>query len=173
MNKVKYLIDNFEYLLGGIFSIMMVTLLFIQVVSRYAFGFSLAFSEEVAVIFFIFTVYLGAIGATRRNQHLKVEILTNQLKPKVKIIAGIIADLIFIVANGFIIYGIIKITGNLMHYGMTTPILQIPKWMCYSMLPFAFTIITFRLIQNIVVKVHELYDIKENSIIYNNEKGDK
>lgn len=173
MSKIKYLLSNFEYLLGGIFSILMVTLLFIQVVSRYAFGYSLAFSEELAVIFFIFTVYLGAIGATRRNQHLKVEIITERLGEKGKLITGILADIIFIIANIFIIYGVIKITGNLMHYGMSTAILQIPKWICYTMLPFAFTIISFRLVQNILTKYQSLKHLRDTDEKVDFEKEGK
>lgn len=157
MSKAKFLLNNLEFLIGGLFSIIMVAVLFIQVVSRYVFTYSLAFSEELAVILFIMTVYVGAIGATRRNQHLKIELLTNVLKPRAKLIVNIIADITFMIANVFIIYGISKVTMNLFDYGMKTAILQIPKWICYVVLPFCFAVITVRLFQGVVVKAKQLH----------------
>lgn len=61
---------------------LMMCLLFIQVISRYVFGYSLAFTEEISVILFILSVYIGAIGGTRRGQHLKIEIFDDLFKQK-------------------------------------------------------------------------------------------
>lgn len=164
MSKIKFFLNNFEFLLGGVFTVVMVAVLFLQVVTRYVFHYSLAFAEELGVIMFIMTVYFGAIGATRRNQHLRIELLTNLLRPKAKLFVGILANIAFMVANAFIIYGIIKVTANLFNYGMTTAILGIPKWICYSALPFSFLMITLRLIQDCFTKAAEIKNFKEGSV---------
>lgn len=80
--KLFWLFDNLEYLLSMFCMGLMMCLLFIQVISRYVFGYSLAFTEEISVILFILSVYIGAIGGTRRGQHLKIEILTTFLNKK-------------------------------------------------------------------------------------------
>ncbi len=163
MSKIKYFFNNFEFLLGGVFTVVMVAVLFLQVITRYVFHYSLAFAEELGVIMFIMTVYFGAIGATRRNQHLRIELLTNKLKPKAKLFVGIIANIVFIVANAFIIYSIITVTTNLFNYGMTTAILGIPKWICYTALPFSFLMITLRLIQDCFLKAVQIKNLGEGS----------
>ena len=51
--KLFWLFDNLEYLLSMFCMGLMMCLLFIQVISRYVFGYSLAFTEEISVILFI------------------------------------------------------------------------------------------------------------------------
>ncbi len=147
MNRMKWFFNNIEYITGGAFSAAMVILLFLQVVSRYAFRHSISFTEEIAVILFILSVYLGAVGATRRKQHLRIEVVVNLLKPKAKLVLAIIANIVFMITNLFLIYGLIGITANLKKYGMVTPITEIPKWTVYTVLPVAFIAITIRLIE--------------------------
>ena len=156
MNKIKYFFNNFEFIIGMLLSMVMVSVLFIQVVSRYVFNYSLAFSEELAIIMFILSVYFGAIGAVRRDQHLRIELLASKVSPKTRILMRIIADSAFIVANVFIMYGIILVTANLRAFGMTTAILGIQKWMCYAVLPFSFFVMSLRLGQGIYHRIKEL-----------------
>lgn len=147
--KLLWFIDHFEYILSTVFSGIMIVLLFIQVFSRYILRHSLAFTEEIAIILFILSVYFGAIGATRRKQHLKIELFTNTLSQKGKIITEILSNVFFIVANIFLTVGCIGITKNLYLHGMTTAITHLPKWIAYAVIPFALTIISIRLLQEI------------------------
>ena len=104
-SKIRWFFDHLEYLLSTLFMGVMVCLLFIQVISRYAFGHSLAFTEEISVILFILSVYIGAIGATRRGQHLRIELFTQTLSPRGQTICRIIANIIFIIVNCILGYG--------------------------------------------------------------------
>lgn len=154
--KILWFFDHIEYIISTCFSTVMVCLLFIQVVSRYIFKYSLAFTEELAIILFILSVYFGAIGATRRHQHLKIELLTNAFSEKGKLITNIIADICFIIANCFLTYGCYGVTYNLYQRGMKTAITSLPKWIFYAVIPFALTIISIRLIQEITKIVKKL-----------------
>jgi len=154
--KLKWFFDNLEYILSMICMGVMMTLLFIQVVSRYVFRHSFAFTEEIAVILFILSVYIGAIGGTRRGQHLKIELLTNYLPEKGKVVCQILSDIVFIVVNFFLIYGSASVVMNLMNYGMRTPITRLPKWIPYAVIPIALVLISVRLVQDIAVQVKKL-----------------
>lgn len=154
--KILWFFDNIEYIISTIFSGTMICLLFIQVVSRYVFRYSLSFTEELSVVLFILSVYFGAIGATRRHQHLSIELLTNMFSKKRKIIANIFSDLFFIIANTFLTIGCVGVTSNLYVRGMTTAITRMPKWIFYAVIPFALTIISIRLIQEIVILIKEI-----------------
>lgn len=154
--KIFWLFNHIEYILSTIFSGIMIILLFIQVISRYVFQHSLAYTEELAIILFILSVYFGAIGATRRDQHLKIELFTNILNDKGKLICQILADIAFIVANCFLSVGCVGITQNLFVHNMTTAITNIPKWIPYAVIPLALTIISIRLIQEIINLIRKL-----------------
>ena len=119
--KLFWLFDNLEYLLSMFCMGLMMCLLFIQVISRYVFGYSLAFTEEISVILFILSVYIGAIGGTRRGQHLKIEILTTFLNKKGQTVCQILSDLVFIVVNCFLSYGQTCCTTGCRHPSRNSP----------------------------------------------------
>jgi len=69
--------------LAVILSIMVIVMIY-QVVLRYVFSASNAWSEELARYLFIYNVMIAAAIATRSNSHLQVDFLINLLKPKMK-----------------------------------------------------------------------------------------
>ncbi len=159
MQKFKWFLNNMEFVLGGVCAGIMMILLFLQVVSRYVFNYSIAFTEELALIFFILSIYIGAVGATRRKQHLKIEFVINMFKPKGQLVTAFISNIAFMITNVFIIYGLVGVTANLKKYGMTAPITQIPKWIVYAVIPIVFVVITIRLIKDctdIIYKINKL-----------------
>ena len=78
MNKLHALFRGIE-LLMAFFLAVMIALVFMNVVLRYAFSSGLAWSEEIARLSFIYLVYLGAIGAMRDNQHLIVDSILSRI----------------------------------------------------------------------------------------------
>ncbi len=78
MNKLHALFRSIEMLMA-FFLAVMIALVFMNVVLRYAFSSGLAWSEEIARLSFIYLVYLGAIGAMRDNQHLIVDSILSRI----------------------------------------------------------------------------------------------
>lgn len=154
--KLLWFFNNIEFIIATILSTGMFTILFVQVIARYVFNHAFAFPEEIAVVLFILSVYFGAIGATRRHSHLSLELVTNALSPKNKLIMNIIADLFFIGADTLLTIGCIHVTSNLYVRGMTTAVTHMPKWIFYAVIPFAFTLISVRLIQEIIIIIKKL-----------------
>ena len=149
-SRVRWFFSHLEYLLSMLFMGVMVCLLFVQVVSRYVFGSSLAFTEEISVILFILSVYIGAIGATRRGQHLRIELLTQTMSPRGQTVCRIVSNIIFIIVNCILGYGTCLVVANLFKFGMTTPIVKLPKWIPYAVIPLAFLLISIRLVEDTV-----------------------
>ena len=154
--KLFWIFNNLEYLLSMLCMGVMMTLLFIQVVSRYVFGHSITWTEEISIILFILSVYIGAIGGTRRGQHLKIELLTSALNPKGQAICQILSDIAFIVVNCFLCVGSYSVVSNLHHYGMETAITHLPMWIPYAIIPLALALISVRLLQDIIMKIKKL-----------------
>jgi TRAP-type C4-dicarboxylate transport system permease small subunit len=58
---------------------VMATLVFVNVVARYAFNFSIIWTEEVSQYLMIWIAYLGAGLALREGRHVAVEMLQDRL----------------------------------------------------------------------------------------------
>lgn len=81
---------------------VMVFIMMYQVILRYVFSNSNAWSEELTRYLFIFNVMFASAIAVRRNSHLQIDILINLLKPKVKCAFTIVATLVGIVFLGLL-----------------------------------------------------------------------
>jgi TRAP-type C4-dicarboxylate transport system permease small subunit len=152
---LKWLDENFERYLGIIFSLVMFISLFLQVLFRYVFRYPLPWSEEVAVICFVLSVYFGAAVAVKRDQHIRIEIVTHILQEKPKLIVKIIADILFIVFCIFISIGLIGLIQSLIKTRNVTAVTRFPKAYIYACLPICMGLMSVRLIQDIIKTVIE------------------
>lgn len=91
--------------LVGILFAAMVLVVFFNVVSRYYLDASLAWSEEVARFMLVWLVFLGAVLAYQKDEHLGLDILVKQLPRRVGAAVGVATDLLVIFAIGLLIYG--------------------------------------------------------------------
>lgn len=63
----------------GLMMAVMFVLVFTNVVTRYGFGFSIAWAEEVASFLMIWVTFLGAGLALREGRHVAIDILQDRL----------------------------------------------------------------------------------------------
>ena len=147
MDKFKKILDNLEYYIAAFCLGLMTLLCFVQVISRYVFSYSITWAEELSVILFIVSVFIGAIGGTRRNQHMRLEMVVDLFSPKTKAIFKIISNVVFMIVAAILIYAIMINIQNLFTYKMKTPILKLPKWIPYTVPPISLFFIIIRLME--------------------------
>jgi TRAP-type C4-dicarboxylate transport system permease small subunit len=131
---------------------VMILLLFLQVFSRYVLRHAFSWTEELALIFFILSIYFGATAAIRRDKHLRLAILLDKMKPKGKLVLQIIDDIFFIIFNCIILTGLYSLVERLYRNQARAAVTGIPKWCVYIFLPLLFALMIIRLIQDIVSK---------------------
>ena len=153
--KVKDFLNQIELYLGAVVSGAMFFVLFLQVISRYVFNAAFSWSEELALILFVWSIYLGACAAIRKHQHLRLEIVIDKLKPKARLVVDLIGNFVFASFNVIIMFGVIPIVMRMFNAGTSTAVLAIPKWINYAMLPTMFTLMIFRLMQDSIIRVGE------------------
>ncbi len=93
MNAVRFVKNtllHIERILGNSCAILMIACIFLQTVTRYVIGKPLTWTEELAIIFFIWSIYFGAIIAVSRGQHLKVGVLVEKSNARAAMLAGLI-----------------------------------------------------------------------------------
>lgn len=76
---LEFLDQRLEEVLGSVVLAVMVTVAFVNVVTRYLVRLPLAFTEEITVNLFVWLVLLGTAAAFRSDAHLKVVFFVDRL----------------------------------------------------------------------------------------------
>ena len=137
----------------------MVLIMFYQVVMRYVFHNSPAWSEELVRYLFIFNVMMAAAIAVRRNSHLQIDILLNALKPHMRRIFTICATA---VGTVFLVYLFI-LSLELVRSGMpnTSAGLGLPMSVPYTCVPIGTALMVLTSVEVILKNIQELADEKK------------
>ncbi len=162
-SPLKWLDDNFEsiFLVGGMLGIIF--LITWQVAYRYIFtkftaGASTmiaAAPEEIARYIFVWISYLAVPVAIKKRDLIRVDIIYDKLPPRLQKMSWIIVDACMFIWAGIITYeGILQIQ-KLMRFVSATPVLNIPFWVLYLVLPVAFGLCLIRILQDVFQQMKE------------------
>jgi TRAP-type C4-dicarboxylate transport system permease small subunit len=151
--KILKVLNTFDTYLGAFCMGVMIILLFLQVFSRYVMRRAFSWTEELALIFFILSIYFGSVSAIRRKQHLRLDVLIGRFGPRGREVLLIISNLFFITFNCIILTGLYVLTRRLYNNNVRTAVTNIPKWIVYLFLPVLFILMNIRLLQDIYEKI--------------------
>ncbi len=139
---------EFEGYISAFLLLVMIIVAFVNVVSRYLFHMSLAFTEEIEVAFFVWVTFLGIGIAFKKGSHLAMVFIRDRLPiRKHLIISGQILSLILFVI-------VLYLTAKYVYLDMTiyhsrTMALGIPMWIYTIGMPIISILIIFRIAQKI------------------------
>lgn len=141
-------------------SIILVVVTFSQVLTRYAMGRSLFWSEEVARFIFIWISWLGVSAGLKDGEHIQIKLLPNYLKDKgyfksEKMLYLIINMLWLITSAVLIKYGIEFVTVQ-KESGVYASATHLPMWIAYSIVPISAIVVALRLILKIAQDILEI-----------------
>ena len=102
--KVTKVIDKAEDICLVVMFALMVFFIFLQVIMRFVVGHSLVWSEELGKFIFVWLSWLGISIGERRNEHIKITLLTDRLPAKWQKVFEILAYLVLLAILGVIIY---------------------------------------------------------------------
>ncbi|NIK28744.1 TRAP-type C4-dicarboxylate transport system permease small subunit [Thalassobacillus devorans] len=123
---------------------------------------SLSWSEELARYCFIWLIYVGISYGVKRRRHISVDAMMLLFKGKTKIYFSILANVLFLVFCGYVVFYASGIASQLLAYGQTTPALKIPTGIVYAAPPVGMGLAGIRLIQNIFIDIKRIRDFKSN-----------
>ena len=113
------------------------------------------------MVVFVWFLYLSMIYCLRYNLHIKVEIIDTFIGQKLKKIIEAIADIILLVFTSVMFYnGILLVIFNMGRSGGNTPMLDIPYYVVYIVLPFSFGLFTVFLAMRILGHVKDILPTK-------------
>ncbi|PID46113.1 MAG: TRAP transporter permease DctQ [Proteobacteria bacterium] len=146
-NILKNFFDNFESYVCRFLLATFITLLFAQILSREFFQYSIPWGEELATYMFVWFAYFGASHATKKAAHNRVTFQFKLFPPIVATVSEFITDVIWLCFNLYFVYLSSDFVFNKMNLFWKSQTLGIPMKYIYMILPFAFLLMSIRIIQ--------------------------
>ena len=143
--------DRLEEIFCGCALIAMLVVLTMQIVSRYAFGHALNWTEELARYFFIMFVYFAASLAVLENAHLKIDGLLGAFPKSTRkyvVLLGRIIFFLYCIVMGYYTFLKVKSTYSLNQVMPSLP--GVKMWIFYGAAPLCHALMAIRLIQTTI-----------------------
>ena len=121
--------------------IMAVLLNFGNVVGRYLFGASLLASDEVQVFIMVAMTFLGAVVVTRRNAHLRMDVLVQLMPAPVRLALRIAEQLLLLALAGFVLSQSYFYASQMLRIGRTSDMAGVPMWIPHGAVALGFALI--------------------------------
>jgi len=121
--------------------IFAVLLNFTNVVGRYVFGISLLGSDEVQVFIMVGVTFLGAAVVTRRNQHLRMDVLVQLMPEGARIVLRVIEQMLLIALAGFVITQSFFYARQMLRIGRASDMAGVPMWIPHGAVALGFAMI--------------------------------
>ena len=128
--------------------------LFVNVVLRYGFNYSLAWSEELVREVIIYTTFIGCSAAVKNRSMIKID-ASVQLLPKLKMPLTYFSNFVTIIFAGLMIYYGLLMMMLQYRTHQKTIIMEIPLVILYAILPLMGVMMLIRSIQVIYLDVSE------------------
>lgn len=144
-----------------------VTLLFVQIVARQVFGYSIAWSEELSTYMFVWFAYMGAVVAAKISAHNRVMFQFKYLPKALGKFMLAASDVLWIAFNLYFAYLAYDFVFNHMNRFWKSQTLGIPMKWIYLILPIAFALMALRVLINLyltVVRGEELLDPEQKEL---------
>lgn len=158
---IKRFFDNFENYICQLLLAFFVTLLFVQIILREIFSYTLSWGEELARFSFVWFVFFGAVVAARLSAHNRVTFQFKMFSKKTQNYIEGFADLIWLIFNGVMIWKSIFLIKSMMKFTYISPTLGWSMAYVYLIFPIAFTLMSIRIIQVNYLKLIKGVDIRD------------
>ena len=129
--------------------------LFVNVVLRYGFNYTLAWSEELVRIVIIYSTFVGASVAVKQRAMIRIDAIV-QIFPRLKPGLTFVTNLLMLGWAGMMVYYGYKMTHLQYLTNQKTIIMQIPLVIIYAIMPVMGVMVFIRTIQVIFQDIREI-----------------
>lgn len=139
--------------------IFAVLLNFANVVGRYVFGISLLGADEVQIFIMVGMTFIGAAVVTRRNMHLRMDVLVRFFSPRVQILLRVFEQLLLLVLAAFVVKESFGYAQRMLTLGRTSDMAGVPMWIPHGTISFGFALILIVVIWRIIRMARGIPDV--------------
>lgn len=152
-NPIYLILGHIEEWLCEAILAFFVILMFVQIVLRGFWGYSLPWGEELSTYLFVWFAYLGASVAAKMSAHNRVTFQFMFFPPWVKTVSETIADLLWVAFNLYFVWMSYDVVFNRLNSFWKSQTLGVPMKYFYMMLPIAFALMSIRILWNIYLRL--------------------
>ncbi|MDL2314406.1 TRAP transporter small permease [Desulfovibrio sp. OttesenSCG-928-C14] len=156
LTLLKKIFDHFEEGIGALAIALMVTIAFLNVVTRYLpTGISMAFTEEITISMFVWVTLLGVSIAFRKNANLAVTFFYDLASPGKRKVFYLLSTACSLTFFALLVWlGGSQVIDE-MELGVTTDALAIPAWIYSAGIPVFSVLIIIRILQAAAITLRE------------------
>ena len=126
-----------------------------QIVLRNLFDYGLFWAESYIRLSVLWVVLLGAMIASRNNEHISIDFFVHKMNEKIRLIVQRFTDLFSAMLCFVIAYhSYVFIQSEYQDGGMAFG--NIPNWFCEAIIPFTFVIIACRYLVSAIFNVRQV-----------------
>jgi TRAP-type C4-dicarboxylate transport system permease small subunit len=156
ISKIRWFINNFEEFFAALVLLSMAMLAFANVLTRYFFNYSLAFTEELEVTGMVWLTLFGVSAAFKREMHLRLMYLDRWINARTQIIFHLTS-----LGMSFILFSVLGYLSlfhikEVIELEITTEALEMPEWLYLLIIPLGCLFINLRLIELALGKIKTL-----------------
>jgi TRAP-type C4-dicarboxylate transport system permease small subunit len=120
--------------------IFAILLNFANVIGRYLLGISLIGSDEVQIFIMVAMTFLGAAVVTRRNLHLRMDVLVQFFPTPIQVLLRILEQLLLIALAGFVLTRSYIYASQMLRIGRTSDMAGVPMWIPHGTVALGFAL---------------------------------
>lgn len=146
-------IQEFIGYLSGILLMAVVTLIFIQVIARYIFSYSIPWSEELSRFLFVYLIFVTLTVIIQKKMLIRIDLLDTFLKGKAKKFAQILVNILSI----FILSVMVFSGYQFVQVGVisTSPGLGISLAVVYIIMPIGYLLAIIETVRVMILNIRE------------------
>lgn len=153
MRKILHWLDaNLEEFLIVMLLIGMTVIMAIQVISRYALGMSLSWSEELTRYLFIWCGFLSVSYCSKKCLSIKIEQFVAMFPRKGKALFKLVNHTFELIFFVYMIPFAFSYMMSAVHNGQLSPACQIPMYYVQAAPLVSFILVTFRIVQRWIIE---------------------
>ncbi len=129
--------------------ILSVALYFSQVVSRYLFGFTFPWAEELIVTMVVWACFIGASVAVRRRTHIRLDMVVRLLPDRFQRPVALVSYALCIVFTALLFWWSTEFVLFTAGVGTRAESIDIPRYPLYACVPLGMALMTVRFLQQL------------------------
>ncbi|MFA6505877.1 MAG: TRAP transporter small permease [Treponemataceae bacterium] len=141
--RVRTFLDKFLSIFVAVLLVVMSVIVFSNVIMRYFLSMGIYWYEELSRFVFIWIVFLGAVIAYFKGDHLALDVLLIYTPPKVKKSLVVLADLLVITALIIMTQGAWDMAIDSLNSGWVASTIPIPYGVVYMVGPLSSILLLF------------------------------
>lgn len=145
-SRLVSILGRLELVLANASLALLVVVLAAQIFFRYFLQIGLSWSEEISRFAFVWFVYISASLAAQRGSHIRVTLFA-RLLPVSERVVFLLADLIWIAFNAFVVAAGILLIQRTIAYPVYSTSLFLPLAYIYTIIPLAHALMIIRIIE--------------------------